>query len=121
MADFDDSKMYDPPESMSKEDYRREQDHDEARARKQIAEVTRAERAYRRENNIPLSAKTNPGYYHMDPKPSPVQGGNRQPGGSNEMIHNLNPLKLANGGVVHVPHMAGNHVGGNRSHQDYKK
>ena len=134
MAELDDSKMYDQPESMTKEEYRKQQDLENARERKQIADVTRAERAYRRENNIPLSAKTNPGYYHMQGGPSAGGGSGSAPSGgggaripnAGELIHNMNPLKLADGGIVHHQNMAGNHSSGTRgpgvrSHQDYKK
>lgn len=45
-----------------------------AEERKQSADVTRAERAYRRENNIPMSPKTHPGYYHMEGGPKAPSG-----------------------------------------------
>jgi len=55
-------------------DFKKENKAANAGERKQIADVTRAERAYRRENNIPMSPKTHPGHYHMEGGPKAPSG-----------------------------------------------
>ena len=70
-----------------------------AEERKQNADVLRAERAYRKENNIPQSFKTNPGQYHMEGGPKAPSGG----GGGGAGIPKVGPkrpLDMKKGGVV---------------------
>lgn len=99
--------MYDDDEAINKaaaEDYRKKEAAEKAAERKQIADVTRAERAYRRENNIPLSPKTNPGFYHMEGGPKPSGGvrggGSSGTGGAAELKSIMNPKAMKKGGKV---------------------
>ena len=62
-------------EANAAKEYENKSKAENAAERKQIADVTRAERAYRIENNIPMSPKTNPGYYHMEGGPKAGGGG----------------------------------------------
>ena len=99
--------MYDDDEAINKaaaEDYRKKEAAEKAAERKQIADVTRAERTYRKENNIPLSPKTNPGFYHMEGGPkssSGVKGGGGSGVGNGAEIKMLqNPKAMKKGGKV---------------------
>ena len=88
-------------ERKQAEEYSKTLAEDKARERKQIADVTREERAYRRANNIPLDPKTHPGYHHMKtPSGGKGGGGGGTPLGRDNVIHSMNPLKLASGGKV---------------------
>jgi hypothetical protein len=96
------------PSAKELEGYRKMLAEEKALERKQIADVVRTERAYRRANNIPLNPKTHPGYYHMGgERISGNAGGSRGGGGGggtplgrDNVIHTMNPLKLAKGGKV---------------------
>jgi hypothetical protein len=90
---------YKAAESDAKKEYEDKSKAANAAERKQIADVTRAERAYRKENNIPISPKTNPGYYHMEGGPKASSGG----GGGGAGIPKVGPKKptdMRTGGKV---------------------
>ena len=76
-------------EARARKEYEDKSKAANAAERKQIADVTRAERAYRKENNIPISPKTNPGYYHMEGGPKASSGG----GGGGAGIPKVGPKK----------------------------
>ena len=116
-----------PSERLNKQEYQRMIEADDRASKRQIAEVDAAEAEYRKRHNIPDSAK---GYHHMpsavDIERSsrgrygsggnsvPIGGGNRNP---DTLMHSINPLKLADGGLVWDCTQGT----GVRSKQDYKK
>jgi hypothetical protein len=97
------SKALDKAEAKDKanaaKEYENKSKAENAAERKQIADVTRAERAYRKENNIPMSPKTHPGHYHMEGGPKAPSGG----GGGGAGIPKVGPkrpLEMKKGGKV---------------------